>query len=341
MKNLLFGILVCCTLLVNTASAQQSDLLRDDHPEIYTVRKGDTLWDISSRFLNDPWLWPEIWQVNEQIENPHLIYPGDRISLVYIDGRPALRLTRSDTVYLGPSVRSTSIDEAISAIPLDDINVFLSRSRILDPNQFEDAAYVLAGAGGHVITGAGDSVFGRGQFPAGERVFGMYRKGQLFVDPGTGEVLGLEAIEVGQAKLRALEGDVGTLLIDSSNFEVRVKDRLLPYVEQRINANFFPSAPESNVEGVIMAVEGGVTQVARLDIVMINRGTRDGLDNGNVLAIFRRGETVPDPLTRKPVQLPDARAGLLMVFRSFEKMSYGLVLESSMPLKVLDKVKRP
>ena len=331
MKKLLFGILACCVLLTAAVSAQQGDLLRDDHPQSYIVQKGDTLWDISASFLNDPWLWPEIWQVNPQIANPHLIYPGDRISLVYIDGRPALQLSRGDTVYLSPTIRTSEVDGAIPAIPLDDINAFLTRSRIVDPAEFDNAAYVLASAEGHVISGAGDQVYGRGDFPEGERVFGMYRKGQLFVDPVTEEILGLEAIEVGQSNLRDIEGDIATLAINSSNMEVRVDDRLLPYVEQRISATFFPSAPDNEIEGVIMAVEGGVSQVGRLDIVMLNRGERDGLEPGNVLSIFRRGETVRDPQTKKPVQLPDSRAGLLMIFRSFDKMSYGLVLESSMP----------
>lgn len=335
-------VLTACALFALRALAADVEL-KSDHPQEYVVRKGDTLWDISARFLERPWLWPEIWQVNPHIRNPHLIYPGDRLSLVYVDGNPRLMLSRGrgGDVKLSPQIRSSPIDDAIPALPLEEINAFLSRSRIVGTRDLEAAPYVLSGAHGHVITGAGDSLHARGAFAADQRNYGVFRGGQLFVDPETGEVLGKQALEIGAGRLVDENGDIGTLDILRSNEEIRAGDRLLPAVEQKITARFTPSPPAGTVTGVVLAVEGGVSQVGRLDIVVLNRGQRDGLEDGNVLAISKRGETVLDPVTRERVTLPDARAGLLMVFRTFEKMSYGLVLDATMPLKVMDKVANP
>jgi nucleoid-associated protein YgaU len=339
MKKMVFNVLALC-LAAMLVMAQEDDILKNGHPDQHVVRKGDTLWDISSKFLNDPWLWPEIWQVNPQIANPHLIYPGDLISLIYLDGRPRLTLARGD-VKLSPAVRSKPIDEAIPAIQLDKINAFLSRSRILEDDQLDNAPYVIAGAGRRVITGAGDRLYARGQFPADEYIYGIYRPGQIFIDPQTGEVLGKEAIDIGMGKVVGHEEDIATLALNRSNEEVRVKDRLLPYVETKIKATFYPSAPKQDVNGVIMAVEGGVTQVGSMDIVVLNRGTRDGLEDGNILAIDKVGEVVRDQVTNEAVRLPDEESGLLMIFRVFDKMSYGLVLSSNQPLAVMDKVRKP
>ena len=341
MNKAVLGLLA--GLLVSLGVYATDVALKADHPDEYVVQKGDTLWDISGRFLEKPWLWPEIWHANPQIANPHLIYPGDRLSLVYVDGQARLMLNRGKggTVKLSPEVRSTALDDAIPAIPLEDINAFLSRSRIVGSGELEEAAYVLAGAHGHVVTGAGDELHGRGALPEGERNFGVFRKGQSYIDPETGELLGIEAREIGAVKLQSVEGDVSTFAINRSREEIRGADRLLPVQEQKINATFFPSSPEKEVNGVIMAVEGGVTQVGRLDVVALNRGTRDGLEAGNVMAIMKRGEVARDPVTNEQVQLPDARAGLLMVFQPYEKMSLALVLNASQPLTVMDKVTNP
>jgi nucleoid-associated protein YgaU len=341
MKKATLGLLAA--LLVSLGVFATDVAIKADHPEEYVVQQGDTLWDISGRFLEQPWQWPEIWHANPQIANPHLIYPGDRLSLVYVDGKARLMLNRGrgGTVKLSPEVRESAMEDAIPAIPLEDINAFLSRSRIVAPGEMEGAAYVLAGAKGHVVTGAGDELHARGALPAGEVNFGIFRSDQTFIDPDTGEMLGMEAREIGGVKLVAQEEDVSTHVVNRSREEIRGADRLLPVVEQKINATFFPSSPEKPVEGVIMAVEGGVTQVGRLDVVVLNRGTREGLAPGNVLAIMKRGEITRDPVTGEGVQLPDSRAGLLMVFQPYEKMSLALVLNASQPLKVMDKVVNP
>jgi len=342
MKRFLLGLVACCLISMQLFATQES-MLRPDHPEEYVVQRGDTLWDISGRFLNKPWLWPEIWQVNPQIANPHLIYPGDRLSLVYIDGQPRIVLNRGSggVVRLSPEVRSSAIDEAIPAIPLEDINAFLSGSRIVNGTELNDAPYVIAGSSGRVITGAGDSLHARGNFPDGEKSFGIFRAGAIFRDPQTQEILGQEAIEIGGGRLTELDDGIGTLLVNRSNEEVRNLDRLMPVVEQKITATFYPSAPEAQISGHIMAVEGGVANVGRFDIVVLDRGEREGLKGGNVLAISRQGEMVRDPLTRELVQLPDSPGGILMVFRTFEKMSYAMVLSASQPLKLMDKVSNP
>jgi LysM domain len=340
MKKLLIGVLAWGLVLLPVLAADP-DMLREDHPDEYVVKQGDTLWDISGRFLQKPWLWPEIWHANQQIRNPHLIYPGDRLNLVYIDGQARLALTRGGVVKLSPGIRSTAVENAIPAIPLEDINAFLSHSRFVEPGELEAAPYVIAGRGGRIVVGAGDTLHARGTFPANEHSFGVFRAGDIYTDPDTGERLGQAAIELGAAKLVDIKDDIGTLAVNASSEEIRGADRLLPAIEQKITATFFPSAPEANISGVILAVEGGVTQVGKLDIVVINRGLREGLKEGNVLAIHAAGATVHDPVTGKPVTLPDTEAGLLMVFRSYEKLSLGLVLSASEPLKVMDRVQNP
>jgi len=342
MKKLLLGMVASCLFAVQVL-AQGEGMLKTDHPDEYVVKQGDTLWDISGRFLNKPWLWPEIWQVNPQVANPHLIYPGDRLKLVYVDGQPRIALSRGTggVVKLSPEIRSTPLDQAIPAIPLDEINAFLTRSRIVMGGELEAAPYVLAGPDGRVVAGAGDIVYARGEIPQGERQFGVFRGGEVFVDPGTGEILGKEAIEIGGGKLLEVENGIGTLTVIRTNEEIRPGDRLLPMVEQKISATFYPSAPETQVNGVIVAVERGVTQVGYLDVVVLNVGARNGIKDGNVLGIDKAGAVVRDRVTGENVRLPDTRSGLLMVFRTFDKMSYGLVLNATRALEVMDKVGNP
>lgn len=339
MKKQLLGLLAGAALAFQVFAADT--VLRPDHPDEYVVQQGDTLWDISGRFLEKPWLWPEVWHANPQIANPHLIYPGDRLTLIYVDGKARLMLNRGGTVKLSPEIRSTPVSSAIPTIPLEDINAFLSRSRVVEGDELETAPYVLAGQDGRLIAGAGDEVHARGTFPEGEKNFGIYRAGQVFKDPVTGEVLGKEATDIGSVRLREVEGEIGTLMVNRTRREINGADRLLPAVEQKLMATFFPSAPESDVDGVILAVEDGVSQVGFLDVVILNRGAREGLKEGNVLAIYQVGATIKDPVTEKPVQLPDTRAGLLMIFRTFEKLSYGVVLSATKPLEVMDRVTNP
>lgn len=338
MRKLLYAL--AATTLLFTSWAHGAPELRSDHPERYTVVKGDTLWDISARFLNNPWYWPEIWHVNPQVANPHLIYPGDRLALVYIDGKPRItKVASNDVVKLSPEVRSTPIDTPIPAIPLDAISSFLTDTRIVTPEELSGAPYVLEGEDGRIITGAGDRIYARGQKPA-EKV-GIFRRTKEFVDPETGEFLGLEARSIGAGEVTAENGDVLTLQLTSSNQEIRIGDRLLTNVNRPIATSFVPSAPEQEVEGQMIAVDGGVSQIGQFDVVAINRGTREGLESGNVLAVLKSGNLVRDPVTSETIQLPSERAGLLMVFKVYDKMSYGLILQATRPLSVGDKVTNP
>lgn len=337
MKKAIIGCVL--GLLANIALAVEEPF--NDVPDRYTVKRGDTLWDISEHFLKSPWLWPEIWYVNPQVRNPHLIYPGDVIRLVYIDGKPRLMVERSRDIKLTPQVREVPYADAIPALPLEAINNFLSRNRVVDDGVLEAAPYVLAGSEQHLLTGAGQDFYARGALEPNVQVFGVYRKGDPYVDPNTQEVLGIRAKDVGSAKLKATEDDISTLGATRSEEEIRIMDRLLPHEERKIDSTFYPNEPESDINGLIISVEDGVSQVGRLDVVAINRGEREGLSIGNVLAIYKTGETVKDRVTNKYVTLPAERAGLLMVFRTFDKMSYGLVLRADRPLKVLDQVKNP
>ncbi|CAN0598799.1 unnamed protein product, partial [Ectocarpus sp. 12 AP-2014] len=188
MRKLLYALAASMLLLTSWAHAQPE--LRSDHPERYTVVKGDTLWDISARFLNNPWYWLEIWHVNPQVQNPHLIYPGDRLALVYIDGKPRVtKVSSSDVIKLSPQIRSEAIDTPIPAIPLDAISSFLSETRIVSPEELNGAPYVLEGEDGRIITGAGDRVYARGEKPA-DRV-GIFRRSKEFRDPDSGDFMGL------------------------------------------------------------------------------------------------------------------------------------------------------
>lgn len=343
----LFGTLSAVTALAEDLA----QYLRPGHPDVYTVVKGDTLWDISGTFLSRPWLWPEIWQINPQIENPHLIYPGDEISLVYVDGQPRLSLRRgdagrtfrmspSDSVKLEPQIRATPLESAIPTISLDAIQGFLVQNRVVEPGMLDDKPYVVEGESERLVLGAGDRVYVRGMLADSES-FSLVRKGPLYVDPQTKEVLGREATYIGLGTAVAQEGDIATMRVSSTREEVQIGDRVLPTEERRVDSNFFPSAPDSEVNGEIISVFSGVTQVGQYDVVVLNRGEREGLEIGNVLAIYKKGALARDRIAKETIRLPSERAGLLMVFRTFEKLSYGLVLMTERPLAVNDEVKNP
>jgi len=329
MKKFLLGILAFC--LTTAWAAAEEPELKDDYPATYTVKEGDTLWDISGVFLRNPWMWPEIWQVNPQIKNPHLIYPGDRLRMIYIDGRPVLTLQPSGEVRLSPSIISEPMGNAIPAIPLDAIAQFLTGSRVLQQGLLENSPYVVSGAGGRIITAPGDDIYVRGEVDESVKIFGIYRMGKIYRDPVTEEILGRQAKEIGTARLDDVEGDIHTMNLIRTNSEVRIGDHVLPSSEFRIQSVFHPSAPEDDVEGVIMAVEGGVSQVGNLSVVALNLGARDNLQDGTVLAIFKKGETIRDRVTNETITLPAERSGLLMIFRTFDKMSYAIILRASRP----------
>lgn len=368
-----------------------SDVVREDHPDSHIVVKGDTLWGIANRFLKSPWLWPEIWHVNPQIPNPHLIYPGDTVKLIYLEGQPRLDVERgeagntykmspaagtspaaadaagageassatstagasgnsrlaeiarrSEDKKLQPAVRVMPLEEPIPAIPLDIIGPFMSGSRVVKTGVFEAAPYVVQGSQRHVIAGAGSEVYARGEFPEEHSIYGVFRQGKIYRDPFTDEVLGVQALDIGTGKIVSKEKDFARLSIARSTQEVRPGDRLLVNEERRVEPIFYPRPVESDIENtVVLDVEGGVNQIAAMSIIAINRGERDEIQSGNVLALYQRGEVVNDRVSGKQLQLPDERAGLAMVFATFEKMSYAIVLYADRPLRVGDRVHKP
>jgi nucleoid-associated protein YgaU len=309
--------LLALLLLASAGWAHGQVQLREGFPQQYTVVAGDTLWDISAKFLREPWQWPELWQANPRIENPDLIYPGDLLSLVYVDGQPRLTLDRGPsrgTIKLSPRVRSSPVAEAIPSIPLKSINSFLLSNRIVD--KVED-------------------------FDPAQPVYGIFRQGKVYTDPLTQAFLGINADDIGSGEILAIEGDVATLALQHTTQEVRLGDRLFSGEERPINSTFMPSAPKNEINGLIIDVPRGVTQIGALDVVTLNKGQRDGLADGNVLEVMKTGETVRDRITGQPLKIPDERAGLLMVFRTYDKLSYGLVLKASRSLAVMDKVRNP
>jgi len=323
--------------------------LNPDHPQRHTVVKGDTLWDIAERFLRDPWLWPHIWKANPQIKNPHLIYPGDVISLTYNDkGEPVLTISRGkgrETVKLSPRIRERKLDRAIHTIPIDVIAPFMAGQLIVSEKELESAAYFVSAAGERLIIGANDNFYARSIKGGGKR-FSIFRKGETFMNPAPGkeeDILGYEAIHVGSANL-VREGDPATLRITKSNREAQIGDRILPTREEEYDSHFVPHAPDNQVTGYILNVLDGVDQIGRYSIVAISLGSREGMELGHVLAVEQAGLTIDDQVSEKrgdTVTLPDERAGIVMIFRVFDRVSYALVMKASNIIHVHDKVITP
>ena len=281
-----------------------------------------------------------------------MIFPGDVIILTYVAGKPVLTVdrgletpatitrpravaagsTQNRTVILKQQVRATPITSAIPAIPLDAIASLLTMGRIVEQFTLEAAPHILAGRADRLIFGPGDEFYARGNWTSNTSVYGLFREGDVYLDPETKEVLGFEAREVGLAKVMSRDGDLLTFELTSVTEDVRIGDRLLPTEERRVESTFYPTAPDESVVGVIMNVMGGVTQVGRNNVVVINKGTTNGLKVGNVLAIYKSGTVVRDRVAHDRVQLPVERSGLMMLFRIFDKMSYGLVLRTVEPL---------
>lgn len=321
-------------------------------PERYVVKKGDTLWDISTMFLEDPWLWPEIWYTNPQIRNPHLIYPGDIITIFWKDGRPQLAITREGETYmttlpitqLGPQVRTSPLAQAIPTIPIDAIRPFLGNPRVIDEDEYEELPYLLRSRDGRLMSGAGQEVFVRGGADTPGMRFHIIRLGDEYEDPETGDTLGYEAMEIAQGVVRN-GGDPATFLIQSSEREAMKGDRLIPVDDREFNTNFIPTEPKVDVDAQIIDVVDGVSQIGQFQMVTINRGANDGLEVGNVLAIYQRGEEIDDTVGggvfSNNVTLPDQRAGTLLVFRTFDEVAYGLVMNATSEIHLLDMARNP
>jgi len=246
------------------------------------------------------------------------------------------------TIKLSPQVRSSPVTEALPAVALTSINSFLLSNRIVDKvEDFDTAPYIVAGDAERVLSGSGDRVFARGHFAADQAGYGIFRQGKVYTDPQSKEILGINADDIGSGEVVATEGDVATLILQRTTQEVRLGDRLFRHEERPVSSTFIPSEPATAINGLIIDVPRGVTQIGALDVVTLNKGQRDGLAAGNVLAVMKTGETVRDRVSGLPVKIPDEPAGMLMVFRTYDKLSYGLVLNTSRSLAVMDKVQNP
>jgi len=337
--------------------------LAPNAPEQHTVQRGDTLWDISRLFLTSPWRWPELWGMNlDQIRNPHLIYPGQVLYLVKQDGRATLRLARpgdgtapSNTVKLSPRVRSQLLDNgAIASIPLHLIGPFLNDAVVFESDVLADAPRIVATQEGRVLLSRGELAYVRGDL-GGARDFRLFREPRALVDPATREILGYEARYVGSANLeRPGEDRVGadgraeivpaSFRIQDLRLEAGVGDRLYPAPMSDLAA-YAPHAPAQPVDGQVVSIYGEGLNAGQNQIVAINRGTRDGMERGHVLALWRRGaETMDRTIAAgrgQPIRLPDERHGLLFVFRTFDRVSYALILNVQQPVRAGDRFTQP
>jgi LysM repeat protein len=331
-----------------------ADMIKPSAPTEYTVKRGDTLWGISSVFLKNPWEWPEIWYVNPKIANPHRIYPGDVLVLAYgANGRPQISLEYAGALRLNPALRSSALDDAVPTIPYSAIAAFLSRPALVSKQEFKDSPYVLAFQDEHQAAGDDQVVYARGltQAPTGSR-YSVIHIADPIVDPETGKTLGYEGIYTATAVVQRPAGVTRTVLVDAARETLR-GDCLLPD-SSTTPLTFALRAPTQPVNGQIVAVVDGETLVGQYDIVAINRGTRAGVGPGTVLAIDEAGEVVTD---RGPVayddsggsrvgfghsvKLPGERAGTMLVFKSYDDMSYGLVVGASTSMRVADVVRNP
>lgn len=333
----LFATLVLGSL---NAFSQGDSLLADDHPDEYVVQVGDTLWDIAGKFLNDPWFWPEIWYINPEIVNPHLIYPGDVLGLVYVEGRQMVTPIRASSHRLSPQARSTPLTEAVTSIPYDSIAAFLAAGVVLQRDQVDELPYLLASRGDHLVAAAGNTVYIRRNTDdtPGQR-FNIVKVGDKLIDPDTNDVVGFEGIMVGSGTLRR-GGDPSTFAITESTREATQGDLLIP-VDEPLPLNFFPKAPSGNIDGRIIAVVGGVTQIGQYMVVVMNRGASNGLVVGDVLTVFQDGPVVADHVEGGKVKLPDEAAGTVMIFKTFDQLSYGLVMEATTAIHKFDHVRNP
>lgn len=365
---LLAGMLV--TVAVYAAGAQ----LRADHPDSYTVRRGDTLWDISAKFLSKPWLWPEIWQANPQVRNPHLIYPGDVLNLSFING-PRLGLQ--------PSVRREG--EAVPAIPLSELKMFLKDMRVMNSEEVRSAPYVVGLEESRLRGAVGQNVYVRGLQGAPGQRWAIVRPSHVFrgfdqADPasadrvahdldsnaamvnspwredsrndghyGKGDDLGVEVSVIGTAEtLRT--GDPATLLLLNATQEIRSGDRIMPLDESPYDAYYYPHAPKSvPANAKVIGFADAMDAAGSRQVVMLSIGATDGVDNGQTFTMFQPGETIHDDVASnswrrgvgETVKLPDEYVGHVMVFRTFDRVSYGLVMDGLRPVHVGTRLTMP
>jgi hypothetical protein len=319
-------------------------------PDQHKVVRGDTLWDISARFLEHPWCWPQVWGLNrDQIRNPHWIYPGQIVIFDRASGR--LRLAGDadgiggvPTVKLSPHVRAENLEaQAIPAIPANVIEPFLTQPLLLEESALQGAPHVVQGEDGRVVLGKGDKAYVRGDL-GDATVFQIYRPASALRDPDTREVLGHEAVYLGIARLdrpASAPNEAHRFIITGSEREIGPGALLTPLPPMPL-VNYAPHRPQAPVEARIISVYGGMDNAGQNAVVTINRGKSNGLDVGSVLELYRYGKVVKDRgAGNQPVRLPDEKSGTLFIFRTFDRVSYGLVMQVANRIQVGDAARSP
>jgi hypothetical protein len=341
---------------VEAAPAADSSVLNPTAPKSYVVKRGDTLWAIASTFLRDPWLWPEVWYINPQVANPHLIYPGDTLALAYgKDGKPYIRLEQGGAARLDPRLRSSPLDGAIPTIPYTAISAFLSRPSVLTDEQVREAPHVVAFRDEHQVAGTGHEIYIADLKANPNSRFSVVHVGDPLRDPDDNKVVGYQGIYTGTALISNPGSPAKALLIDTARETLR-GDKVLS-ADLDVPLNFMLRAPRNDVHGRIISVIDGTEAIGQYQIVVVNRGKRHGIDAGHVLAIDTAGGQVHDVYGKQSkftsflggmgtsysptVKLPDERVGTLLVFKSFDRVSYALVVGADNIIRVNDVVHNP
>ncbi|WOT05273.1 LysM peptidoglycan-binding domain-containing protein [Shewanella youngdeokensis] len=355
MKRLLLlaSLMLGCTLVFATPLT-----LKAGHPESYIVKKGDTLWDISAYFLNDPWRWPSLWGANPQVANPHLIYPGDKLTLIFIDGEP--RLVIKPHLTKSPAGRVSPKSDAIPAVNLSLIQPYLLQNRVVKPELFAQQPLVMGGESPSKHHATSDIIYVQGELTVGDK-FGVYARGREFTSTA-GEPLGLEVILTASGRVTE-SGAISKVKLLSSLRETKAGYRVLPIEDDSLmSAYFTPKAAKLATEARVLASGQSIREMGKLDVVYLDRGENDGVETGQVFSIFKDGDVVvidgdgipvqPIDRTRyekvlaelssdKSTKMPDLYRGKLMVFKVFERVSLGLVLVNERPVRVADKLITP
>jgi hypothetical protein len=359
MGKSIISLLLLATAWTSGSTLADEIKLAENVPDRYVVVKGDTLWGISARFLKDPWRWPDVWGLNkEEIKNPHWIYPGDVVVLDFTGKTPRLHkegvggngYDGSDSEWrlmdakLSPTIRKQTLGSgAISSIPISAIQAFLVKPLVVGEQELNAAPTLVAGPENRVVLSAGDTAFAKGVVWEEHAGWSVYRPGRTLTDPDTKELLGREAIYLGDAQISEF-GEVSTVLLTKATQEIAPGDRLAKTPPSQ-SLSYVPHAPRNSIKGrVIAGPDGSVSEIGSLHVVIINRGSREGMEIGHVLALYRdRPSVTPanavDP--KEKLKLPPERYGVVFIFRVFEKVSYALVMNSTRPVNVLDVVQTP
>lgn len=328
--------------------------IKADAPNRYIVKKGDTLWDISGRYLDSPWRWKEIWATNKQIKNPNLIYPNDILILCVIQGKTLIGVDTGEgcagvekqltSNVVSNTVSVTSTANSIPPLPWSAIQHWLDKTVIVNPQDFNTTPYILASKKGNLITASGDKVYAKGvPLIVGQR-YGIYREGELYVEPKTQEVIGLEVTQVATGLVTSTEtnGVSSLQLTDSYDKEVREGDRVFVELNNSIPPVFYPAPATVSRGGMIVRVMDSISSAAKGSVVAINLGSTHGAKPGDVLTVYQKGALIRDTKDNDtPVRLPNEPSGMVMVFNTFDNISYAYVLDSELPLNVGDQLLPP